>query len=186
MGNQIAPLGVDYTQANALGDTINLPYFYASFSNNLLSGSNKIFDRISVPGFTLNKKRAMTRSYSQDDRPIVPPWGQRRLKRSSTNNAEISRAQQEDEVMRGIYRVAQGLEKCQQEFYFCMENSAIQAATETIFDSPTEKIDNMKQAVSGLNRYKIALSEGNTMCKLRFPECVSGQLAVAVSEDGSP
>ena len=44
----------------------------------------------------------------------------------------------------------------------------------------------MKQAVSGLNRYKIALSEGNTMCKLRFPECVSGQLAVAVSEDGSP
>lgn len=48
------------------------------------------------------------------------------------------------------------------------------------------RMNNMKQAVSGLNRYKIALSEGNTMCKLRFPECVSGQLAVAVSEDGSP
>ena len=117
MGNQIAPLGVDYTQANALGDTINLPYFYASFSNNLLSGSNKIFDRISVPGFTLNKKRAMTRSYSQDDRPIVPPWGQRRLKRSSTNNAEISRAQQEDEVMRGkeIFRVYRN----ESTFYIC-------------------------------------------------------------------
>ena len=91
MGNQIAPLGVNYDQANALGDSFNLPYFYASISNNVLSGSNKIFDRISVPGFTLNKKRAMTRSYSQDDRPIVPPWGQRRLKRSIMSNAEINR-----------------------------------------------------------------------------------------------
>ena len=45
---------------------------------------------------------------------------------------------------------------------------------------------NMRAAVSGLNRYKIALSEGNTMCKLRFPECVSGQLAVAVSEADNP
>ena len=45
---------------------------------------------------------------------------------------------------------------------------------------------NMRAAVSGLNRYKIALSEGNTMCKLRFPECVSGQLAVAVSEVDNP
>ena len=103
MGNQIAPLGVNYDQANALGDSFNLPYFYASISNNVLSGSNKIFDRISVPGFTLNKKRAMTRSYSQDDRPIVPPWGQRRLKRSIMSNAEITQAQQEDEVMRGMF-----------------------------------------------------------------------------------
>ena len=101
MGNQIAPLGVNYDQANALGDSLNLPYFYASVSNNILSGANKMFDRISVPGFTLNKKRAMTRSYSQDERPIVPPWGQRRLKRSTINNSEIKRAQQEDEVMRG-------------------------------------------------------------------------------------
>ena len=101
MGNQIAPLGVNYDQANALGDSLNLPYFYASVSNNILSGANKMFDRISVPGFTLNKKRAMTRSYSQDERPIVPPWGQRRLKRSTMNNSEIKRAQQEDEVMRG-------------------------------------------------------------------------------------
>ena len=101
MGNQIAPLGVNYDQANALGDSLNLPYFYASVSNNILSGANKMFDRISVPGFTLNKKRAMTRSYSQDERPIVPPWGQRRLKRSTINNSDIKRAQQEDEVMRG-------------------------------------------------------------------------------------
>ena len=101
MGNQIAPLGVDYTEANALGDTINLPYYYASISNNLLSGTGKLFNQISIPGFTLNKKRAMTRSYSQDDRPIVPPWGQRRLKRSINNSADINRAQQEDEVMRG-------------------------------------------------------------------------------------
>ena len=103
MGNQIAPLGVDYTEANALGDTINLPYYYASISNNLLSGFN--VNQISIPGFTLNKKRAMTRSYSQDDRPIVPPWGQRRLKRSINNSADINRAQQEDEVMRGKQNV---------------------------------------------------------------------------------
>ena len=34
----------------------------------------------------------------------------------------------------GIYRVAHGLEKCQQEFYFCMENSAMDAATTTVFE----------------------------------------------------
>ena len=101
MGNQIAPLGVDYSQANALGDTINFPYYYASIPSNILSGSGKLFNQISIPGFTLNKKRAMTRSFSQDDRPIVPPWGQRRLKRSINNSADINRAQQEDEVMRG-------------------------------------------------------------------------------------
>jgi hypothetical protein len=39
----------------------------------------------------------------------------------------------------GIYRVAEGLEKCQQEFYYCMENSAIDAATSTVFESPDEK-----------------------------------------------
>lgn len=45
---------------------------------------------------------------------------------------------------------------------------------------------NVRTAVSGLNRYKVALSEGNMMCKMKFPECVSGQLAVAVSEVDNP
>ena len=39
----------------------------------------------------------------------------------------------------GIYRVAEGLEKCQQEFYYCMENSAIDAATGTLFEPSNEK-----------------------------------------------
>jgi hypothetical protein len=128
----------------------------------------------------------MMRTYSDDDQPIVPPWGQRRLKRSIQTSADISKAQQEDDVMRGIYRVAEGLEKCQQEFYYCMENSAMDAATSTVFESPDEKKYNVRAAVSGLNRYKVALNEGNTICKLRFPECVSGQLAVAVSEADNP
>ena len=45
---------------------------------------------------------------------------------------------------------------------------------------------NIRSAISGLNRYKIALNEGNTLCKMRFPECVSGQLAVAVAENDNP
>ena len=100
MGNQIAPLGVNYSEANALGDTLNLPYFYASIPKNLLNGA--VINNILVPGLVeLKKKRSMMRSFTKDDRPIVPPWGQRRLKRSMQNSAEINRAQQEDEVMRG-------------------------------------------------------------------------------------
>ena len=100
MGNQIAPLGVNYEEANALGDTMNLPYFYATISKNLLNG--KLINNILVPGLVeLKKKRSMMRSFTNDDRPIVPPWGQRRLKRSMQNSADINRAQQEDEVMRG-------------------------------------------------------------------------------------
>ena len=44
----------------------------------------------------------------------------------------------------------------------------------------------MRAAVSGLNRYKVALNEGNMMCKLRFPECVSGELEIARSEVDNP
>ena len=50
----------------------------------------------------------------------------------------------------------------------------------------TYRGSNLRTAISGLNRYKIALNEGNTLCKMRFPECVSGQLAVAVAEKDNP
>ena len=50
----------------------------------------------------------------------------------------------------------------------------------------TYRGSNIRTAISGLNRYKIALNEGNTLCKMRFPECVSGQLAVAVAENDNP
>lgn len=99
MGNQIAPIGVDYTDANLLGDTLNLPYFYGVISNELLSGA--IINRIFMPGVVFKKRRSMMRKYPDDEQPIVPPWGQRRLKRSIQTSADISRAQQEDEIMRG-------------------------------------------------------------------------------------
>jgi hypothetical protein len=185
MGNQLAPLGVDYQNANAVGDVLNLPYFYGSISNDILDGA--IFNRIFFPGGNIKKRRSMARSFSKDELPIVPPWGQRRLKRSTQTTADINRSQQEDEIMRGIYRVAHGLEKCQQEFYFCMENSAMDAATTTVFEPSNPATgSNIRTAISGLNRYKIALNEGNTLCKMQFPECVSGQLAVAVAEKDNP
>ena len=100
MGNAIAPLGVDYTQANALGDTLNLPYFSAVISNDILS--NAMINRVSLPFVNFKKRRSMMRTYSGDNQPIVPPWGQRRLKRSTqTSSVEIRNAQHEDEVMRG-------------------------------------------------------------------------------------
>ena len=99
MGNQLAPLGVDYQNANAVGDVLNLPYFYGSISNDILDGA--IFNRIFFPGGNFKKRRSMARSFPKDELPIVPPWGQRRLKRSTQTNADINRSQQEDEIMRG-------------------------------------------------------------------------------------
>ena len=99
MGNQLAPLGVDYQNANAVGDVLNLPYFYGSISNDILDGA--IFNRIFFPGGNIKKRRSMGRSFPKEELPIVPPWGQRRLKRSTQTNADINRSQQEDEIMRG-------------------------------------------------------------------------------------
>ena len=99
MGNQLAPLGVDYQNANAVGDVLNLPYFYGSISNDILDGA--IFNRIFFPGGNIKKRRSMARSFPKDELPIVPPWGQRRLKRSTQTTADINRSQQEDEIMRG-------------------------------------------------------------------------------------
>lgn len=45
---------------------------------------------------------------------------------------------------------------------------------------------NVRTAVSGLNRYKIELNEGNLDCKMKFPECVSAQLAVVRAEMDNP
>ena len=107
MGNQLAPLGVDYQNANAVGDVLNLPYFYGSISNDILDGA--IFNRIFFPGGNIKKRRSMGRSFPKEELPIVPPWGQRRLKRSTQTNADINRSQQEDEIMRGkiclIYQI---------------------------------------------------------------------------------
>lgn len=98
MGNQIAPIGVDYTEANSLGDTFNLPYLYGVISNEILSGT--ILNRLMFPGLTIKKRRSIMRKYP-DEAPLVPSWGQRRLKRSVKSSADFSRARQEDEIMRG-------------------------------------------------------------------------------------
>ena len=99
MGNQISPIGVDYTDANSLGDTFNLPYFYRVISNQLLSGA--IFKNLMFPGVNVKKRRSVMRTYPEEDLPIDPPWSQRRIKRSVQSRADIARANQEDEVMRG-------------------------------------------------------------------------------------
>ena len=101
MGNAISPLGVDYADANALGNRMNLPYIKAVINDELLSGTT--FNRILFPGYQIGskKRRSMMRGYQDDDGPIVPPWGQRRLKRSIQNSADVARAAQDDEVMRG-------------------------------------------------------------------------------------
>ena len=101
MGNAIAPLGVDYTQANALGDQLSLPYFSAIISNDILD--NSLINSVSLPFINFKKRRSMMRTYSGNNQPIVPPWGQRRLKRSTqtTSVGDIRKAQHENEVMRG-------------------------------------------------------------------------------------
>jgi hypothetical protein len=100
MGNSIAPLGVDYTQANALGDQLNLPYFSAIISNDILN--NAYINQVSLPFVNFKKRRSMMRTYSGNDQPMVPSWGQRRLKRSiQTSTTDITNSQQDDEVMRG-------------------------------------------------------------------------------------
>ena len=99
MGNQISPMGVDYTDANSLGDTLYLPYFYGVISNQLLSGT--IFKSLMFPGVNVRKRRSMMRKYPEEGLTIVPPWGQRRIKRSVQSRAAIARANQEDEIMRG-------------------------------------------------------------------------------------
>ena len=50
MGNAISPLGVDYADANALGNQINLPYFKAVIDDEILSGTT--FNRILFPSTT--------------------------------------------------------------------------------------------------------------------------------------
>ena len=82
-----------------LFDVLNLPYFYGSISNDILDGA--IFNRIFFPGGNIKKRRSMARNFPKDELPIVQPWGQRRLKRSTQTNADINRSQQEDEIMRG-------------------------------------------------------------------------------------
>ena len=98
MGNQIAPIGVDYSEANTLGNSLGLPHLYGVINNEILSGT--IFNRVLFPGLTIKKKRSLMRKYP-DESPIVPPWGQRRMKRSAQTSTEIARAQKEDELMRG-------------------------------------------------------------------------------------
>ena len=101
MGSEMCIRDRDYTQANALGDQLSLPYFSAIISNDILS--NSMINRISLPFVNFKKRRSMMRTYTGDNQPIVPPYGQRRLKRSSqtTNVDDMRSAQHEDEVMRG-------------------------------------------------------------------------------------
>ena len=115
MGNLMAPLGVDYTNANSLGDAFNLPYFYSTITNEFLD--NKVINRINFPFVGIKKRRDMMRTYSDDNLPIVPPWGQRRLKRSLQSSADIRNAQQEDEVMRGKFYITRPFPSPWSNFY---------------------------------------------------------------------